>query len=52
MSFTWSRERWVSMPFVVLEQSLEDTVEFFNLVLELKLTAEEKHNLVEFMRQL
>jgi hypothetical protein len=27
-------------------------VEFFNLVLELKLTAEEKHNLVEFMRQL
>jgi len=32
--------------------TLEDTVEFFNLVLELKLTAEEKHNLVEFMRQL
>ena len=30
----------------------EDTVEFFNLVLELKLTPEEKHNLVEFMRQL
>jgi hypothetical protein len=27
-------------------------VEFFNLVLELKLTPEEKHNLVEFMRQL
>jgi cytochrome c peroxidase len=32
--------------------TLEDTVEFFNLVLELKLTPEEKHNLVEFMRQL
>lgn len=32
--------------------TLEDTVEFFNLVQELKLTAEEKHNLVEFMRQL
>ena len=27
-------------------------MEFFNLVLELKLTPEEKHNLVEFMRQL
>jgi cytochrome c peroxidase len=32
--------------------TLEDTVEFFNLVQELKLTAEEKHNLVDFMRQL
>jgi hypothetical protein len=32
--------------------TLEDTVEFFNLVQELKLTPEEKHNLVEFMRQL
>jgi cytochrome c peroxidase len=32
--------------------TLEDTVEFFNLVLELKLTPQEKHNLVEFMRQL
>jgi len=32
--------------------TLEDTVEFFNLVLELKLTPEEKRNLVEFMRQL
>ena len=32
--------------------TLEDTVEFFNLVLELKLTPEEKHDLVEFMRQL
>jgi cytochrome c peroxidase len=32
--------------------TLEDTVEFFNLILELKLTPEEKHNLVEFMRQL
>src|SRR3989440_1530804 len=32
--------------------TLEDTGEFFNLVLELKLTPEEKHNLVDFMRQL
>ncbi|MDB5389990.1 MAG: cpx [Planctomycetaceae bacterium] len=32
--------------------TLEDTVEFFNLVLELKLTAEEKHDLVNYMRQL
>lgn len=32
--------------------TLEDTVEFFNLVQELKLTAEERHNLVDFMRQL
>jgi hypothetical protein len=32
--------------------TIGDTVEFFNLVLELKLTPEEKHNLVEFMRQL
>jgi cytochrome c peroxidase len=32
--------------------TLEDTVEFFNFVLELKLTPDEKHNLVEFMRQL
>ncbi len=34
--------------------TLEDAVEFFNLVLvlELKLTPEEKHNMVEFMRQL
>lgn len=32
--------------------TLEDTVEFFNLVLELKLTAEEKKDLVAFMRQL
>jgi hypothetical protein len=30
----------------------EDTVEFFNLVLELKLPPQEKQNLVEFMRQL
>lgn len=30
--------------------TLEDTVEFFNLVLELKLTAEEKQDLVAFMR--
>ena len=32
--------------------TLEDTVEFFNLVLELKLTAQEKKPLVAFMRQL
>jgi cytochrome c peroxidase len=32
--------------------TLEDTVEFFNLVLELKLTSEEKKDLVAFMRQL
>ncbi len=32
--------------------TLEDTVEFFNLVLETKLTAQEKQDLVAFMRQL
>jgi cytochrome c peroxidase len=32
--------------------TLEDTVEFFNLVLELKLSAEEKSDLVAFMRVL
>ena len=32
--------------------TLEDTVEFFNLVLELKLTPKEKTDLVDFMRQL
>jgi cytochrome c peroxidase len=32
--------------------TLEDTVEFFNLVLELKLTNQEKSDLVAFMRQL
>jgi cytochrome c peroxidase len=32
--------------------TLEDTVEFFNLVLGTKLTSEEKHDLVAFMRQL
>jgi cytochrome c peroxidase len=32
--------------------TLEDTVEFFNLVLGLTLTSEEKHDLVAFMRQL
>jgi cytochrome c peroxidase len=32
--------------------TLEDTVEFFNLVMSLKLTPEEKHDLVMFMRQL
>ena len=32
--------------------TLEDTVEFFNLILELKLTALEKSDLVAFMREL
>ena len=32
--------------------TLEDTVEFFNLVTAVKLTAEEKTDLVAFMRQL
>lgn len=32
--------------------TLEDTVEFFNMILELKLTAQEKKDLVTFMRQL
>jgi cytochrome c peroxidase len=32
--------------------TLEDTVEFFNLVLELKLNGQEKQDLVAFMRQL
>ncbi len=32
--------------------TLDDTVEFFNLVLETKLTAQEKQDLVAFMRQL
>ena len=32
--------------------TLDDTVEFFNLVLETKLTAEEKSDLVAFMRAL
>ena len=32
--------------------TLEDTVEFFNLVLELNLTAQEKTDLVAFMRVL
>jgi cytochrome c peroxidase len=32
--------------------TLEDTVEFFNLVMQLKLTPEEKQDLVAFMRQL
>ncbi len=32
--------------------TLEDTVEFFNLVFELKLTAQEKSDLAAFMRQL
>jgi cytochrome c peroxidase len=33
-------------------QTLEDTVEFFTMVLELRLTAEEKADLVAFLRQL
>ena len=32
--------------------TLDDTVEFFNLILELKLTEQEKQDLVAFMRQL
>ena len=32
--------------------TLEDTVEFFNLVFQLKLNQEEKTDLVAFMRQL
>jgi cytochrome c peroxidase len=32
--------------------TLEDTVEFFNLILELRLTEQEKKDLVEFMRAL
>ena len=32
--------------------TLEDTVEFFNIVLQLKLTSEEKSDLVAFMRVL
>ena len=32
--------------------TLDDTVEFFNLVMQLKLTAQEKTDLVAFMRQL
>ena len=32
--------------------TLEDTVEFFNLVLELKLNKQEKEDLVAFLRQL
>lgn len=32
--------------------TLEDTVEFFNLILQLKLTEEEKSDLVAYMRQL
>jgi cytochrome c peroxidase len=32
--------------------TLEDTVEFFNIVMQLKLTAQEKKDLVAFMRQL
>jgi cytochrome c peroxidase len=32
--------------------TLEDTVEFFNIVLELRLTPQEKKDLVAFMRQL
>jgi len=33
-------------------RELEDTVEFFNLVLELKLSAQEKKDLLAFLRVL
>jgi hypothetical protein len=36
----------------MLPMTLEDTVEFFNLVLSLKLNQPEKQALVTFMRQL
>ena len=32
--------------------TLDDTVEFFNLVLGTKLTSEEKHDLIAFLRTL
>jgi len=32
--------------------TLDDTVEFFNLILELKLTADEKADLTQFLRAL
>jgi cytochrome c peroxidase len=32
--------------------TLDDTVEFFNLILELKLTGQEKLDLVAFMKEL
>jgi cytochrome c peroxidase len=32
--------------------TLEDTVEFFNMILEVKLTEQEKQDLVNFMRAL
>jgi cytochrome c peroxidase len=32
--------------------TLEDTVEFFNLILETRLTSEEKKEIVAFLRQL
>jgi cytochrome c peroxidase len=32
--------------------TLDDTVEFFNIILELKLSGQEKKDLVAFMRQL
>jgi hypothetical protein len=38
--------------FFCLEESPEDTAEFFNLILELRLTEQEKKDLVAFMRQL
>lgn len=41
--------RMVSM---VSRVTLDDTVEFFNLVLELKLNEQEKKDLVSFMRVL
>jgi hypothetical protein len=42
--------RWAML--YVGGRTLEDTVEFFNIVLELKLASQEKQDLVTFMRQL
>jgi hypothetical protein len=39
-------------PARVRSTTFEDTVELFNLVLELKLTPQEKNDVVAFMRQL
>ena len=47
-----TRQSLASVREPPLLQSLEDTVEFFNLVLGLKLTDEEKSDLVAYMRQL
>ena len=53
-----STARWMSTagrrlhPARVRNTTFEDTVEFFNLVVELKLTPQEKNDVVAFMRQL